>query len=174
MKECLHCKKTKELSNFRKFKDGHYWYCRECIEIRRKERLQNDPEKFAKETQRNRERYRKKKGIPLDIPIGAARKSRKTKKCLNYQGYVTIWKPFSEDSPKGRRVLEHIEIMSQQLGRPLKKGETVHHKNGIRDDNRIENLELWSKNHPPGQRVEDKLEWCKNFINEYEGKYGKT
>jgi hypothetical protein len=41
------------------------------------------------------------------------------------------------------------------------------HINGIRNDNRIENLELWSCKHPPGQRGEDKVAWCKEFLLEY-------
>lgn len=54
-------------------------------------------------------------------------------------------------------ILEHRHIMSQMLGRPLEKHERVHHKNGKRDDNRPENLELWTVNHkdPSGVRQTD-------------------
>lgn len=78
-------------------------------------------------------------------------------------GYVIVCLPLehswviAKEGYKGgitydRNLYEHRYVMQRLLGRQLVKGENVHHKNGIRDDNRPENLELWSISQPSGQR----------------------
>lgn len=79
-------------------------------------------------------------------------------------GYAKIWMPDHHRADKRGYVLEHLVVMERKLGRPLVKGERVHHKNGVRDDNRRSNLELWFiKKDPSGQRVTDLIKYVAEF-----------
>lgn len=77
-------------------------------------------------------------------------------------GYVATYHPITK-----KQIMEHRLIMENHIGRPLRPEESVHHLNGNKQDNRIENLELWSSSQPPGQRIEDKVKWAKEIISLY-------
>lgn len=84
---------------------------------------------------------------------------------LNQHGYVMTKRG-------GKNILEHRLVMEQLLGRKLLRTENVHHVNGCRTDNRPENLELWSKVQPCGQRVPDKILFALEILMQYGNESG--
>lgn len=60
--------------------------------------------------------------------------------------YILLYKPEHKNSNSSGYVLEHILIMSKHLQRPINIGEIIHHINGNKKDNRIENLMLFKSN----------------------------
>jgi hypothetical protein len=89
-------------------------------------------------------------------------------KYVDDNGYVRmrIGKQYPTAKKSGE-ILEHRYVMEQKLGRFLKPGEYIHHKNSIRTDNRPENLELWTTKHAKGKRVEDVVAYCLEMLKLY-------
>lgn len=104
-------------------------------------------------------------------PSGKACGNWKTGRRVNENGYILIRLErddvFYNMVNSSGCVFEHRYEMAKYLGRPLLKSENVHHINGIRDDNRIENLELWNTSQPAGKRPEDLIEYSKNILSLY-------
>lgn len=87
---------------------------------------------------------------------------------IDKEGYARVIMPEHPAAVgHGGYVKEHRIVMEKMLGRLLRPGENVHHKNGKKDDNREENLELWSRPQLSGQRVEDQVRWAREIIRDY-------
>jgi hypothetical protein len=86
---------------------------------------------------------------------------------INNNGYELLYEPENPNANVNGLVLVHRKVMSEVLGRPLLRIEQVHHKNGNRSDNRIENLEIWTTHQPQGQRIEDKIEYAIEILKQY-------
>lgn len=74
-------------------------------------------------------------------------------KHVGSDGYVWVYFPEHPAAAKNRSVKEHRLVMEEILGRALLPHEHVHHINGVRTDNRPDNLELWTRYQPVGVRV---------------------
>ena len=81
---------------------------------------------------------------------------------INSCGYKLIY-----SQPLKKYILEHRFVYEQHYGINLNNNQNIHHINGDRLDNRIENLELWDTSQPKGQRVGDKISFYFELVEKY-------
>lgn len=172
MKTCSKCKESLPVSEFnseKRAKDGLRSACKRCA----REALEAHRRRTARPcldcgTPTCRGGVQRCARCNGKLRSGPAHHNFKGGRHVTPEGYVYL--SGFQDHPNANQVgqiSEHVLVMSSVLGRPLVKGENVHHKNGQRDDNRPENLELWSRSQPPGQRVEDKVAWAIELLRLY-------
>jgi hypothetical protein len=82
---------------------------------------------------------------------------------MSWSGHLVI------PGPARAGVFERILVMEQLLGRHMLPEESVHHRNGVKDDNRPENLALWTRPQPAGIRVTDAIAWAHEILDRYSG-----
>jgi hypothetical protein len=146
MKQCITCKKILPLSLFwkcKRSKDGYDWYCVDCAKNRCKHYYTKRKKFIA---------IKNKKWVLNNLPQVRncwARRRNQAKIEFDKNWETIIPSSYSNHKHgykvlgfKGFVYLEHRLFMERHLGRRLEKWESVHHINGLRNDNRIENLSL--------------------------------
>lgn len=154
-------------THFKRPKSRSHKYCsRECYDLYRTERITKHCKNCKQEFSdlRSRMEGKRSKEFCSQKCHGEANRGENNPTYkgghLNTQGYVVI-------SNNGKQIKRCRHTMEQQLGRKLESHEQVHHKNGDRADDNIENLELWSISHPKGQKIVDKISWATDFLSSY-------
>ncbi len=97
----------------------------------------------GKHWQWNNESKEKVKGISTRDIKGEANPLWNGGRYVDVYGYVWILKPEHPNATKNGYIREHRLVLEQKIGRLLLPGEIPHHVNGIKSDNRPENLELY-------------------------------
>lgn len=167
LKTCSRCNQSKPFEEFNKDSRLIYGLRSECklcfreyyknnkdtISLKKAKHRKNSKDKIIKD----RENIKEYSSYNLEV----------TGRTITREGYSSLTIPNHPYRASGNRVFEHRHVIEQHLGRFLLLHENVHHKNGIKDDNRLENLELWSRSQPYGARVEDRIKDAIQLLTEH-------
>ena len=112
---------------------------------------------------------RTRAGASLDAPLTERRNDDGDRDWYDHEGYLyrRVRRPNKDGQLRWVQEAQHRVIMEEHLGRKLMAHENVHHINGMRGDNRVENLEIWNTSQPAGQRIYQKLDWAKSLLESY-------
>lgn len=159
--------------NFYRRDSNIFWRCNcvcgKSVDIKQRNLLSTNPREQYRSCGCRAYRHVRKKSRDQ---WGEKNVSWKGGKIKNSQGYILL-KCENPNHPRKTQngyILEHVLVIEQKIDRHVLESETVHHINGIRDDNRIENLELWDNRHPKGQRHDEKADFYKDWLLETEPK----
>lgn len=171
-KKCNTCNEEKSLTKFRKTNGNRSDRCMQCAKGTRMSRANFGRTCLVKTCEREptwkgycNAHYQRvqKYGDPFEnTPI-----LHKDGSGSIHNGYRRLYRPEHPNASKTGSIAEHTVIMTEYLGRALVKGENVHHINGDKLDNRLDNLEIWNTNQPPGQRAEDKVAYAIEILKLY-------
>lgn len=117
--------------------------------------------------------YRQYEGRPMEGPRRKNPRVSGVSRKTDNRGYVLVWMPEHPSSNMEGYVFEHRLVVENYLGRRLIRSENVHHRNGVKGDNRLENLEMWVSMQPAGQRITDLVAFAHEILARYGDVAGK-
>lgn len=192
-KNCPRCKRNLSIYKFStdpRSTTGRSSWCRECVNAASRKRYANMPPCKAAGCAKSQHsgglcsahRWRLRKYGSIDVKTPSEKRAKELRQHgRTMNGYRLVWCPGHPEAsqtnsgkPGGPLEwgFEHRVVMSDLLGRPLRKNENVHHKNGVKTDNRARNLELWVSSQPSGQRPRDLVKWAREILSLYELEVG--